>query len=395
LQIGPIKRYWVLARTSRKLLRKSKYLLSPIVQKGKTVKGMAIVLLKRDPSIRVVEALITPEEKEGEHLVADKIFGQYKTLLLDLDGVIYEGTNAIKDSVETISMFKKAGTQVGYVTNNSSRTEEAIAEQLSGFGIELSAADIISSAQAGAELLATMVPKGSKVLVVGGEGLRKSVRDAGFEIVDSSEEKPAAVIQGFAPEVSWLDLAEASYAIQGGAKWVATNQDWTIPREKGIAPGNGTLVSAVHTAVGQLPIVAGKPERAIFDTALRVFETDSAIYVGDRLDTDVLGANGAGIGSALVMTGVTTRKELLAAKADSRPEYILGSMTELMDSYKSPVKTKRGFKLDDVEVELLGEKLVVSFGDPRSLAALKAACLTIWESGKPIHTLDVESALYE
>lgn len=327
--------------------------------------------------------------------MADKIFGQYKTLLLDLDGVIYEGTNAIKDSVETISMFKKAGTQVGYVTNNSSRTEEAIAEQLSGFGIELSAADIISSAQAGAELLATMVPKGSKVLVVGGEGLRKSVRDAGFEIVDSSEEKPAAVIQGFAPEVSWLDLAEASYAIQGGAKWVATNQDWTIPREKGIAPGNGTLVSAVHTAVGQLPIVAGKPERAIFDTALRVFETDSAIYVGDRLDTDVLGANGAGIGSALVMTGVTTRKELLAAKADSRPEYILGSMTELMDSYKSPVKTKRGFKLDDVEVELLGEKLVVSFGDPRSLAALKAACLTIWESGKPIHTLDVESALYE
>jgi HAD superfamily hydrolase (TIGR01450 family) len=331
----------------------------------------------------------------GAHRVVAKVFDQFETLLLDLDGVIYEGENAIVDSVESITSVRNSGIKVGYITNNSSRKPETIAQQLRGFGLELSEEEVISSAQAGVELLATMIPAGSKVLVVGGEGLRSKVLEAGFELVASSDDSPAAVIQGFAPEVGWKDLAEASYSIQNGAKWVATNQDWTIPREKGIAPGNGTLVSAVHTAVGQLPVVAGKPERAIFDTAMRKLEAKSALYVGDRLDTDVVGANQAGLGSALVMTGVTTRKELLAAKTDSRPKYILGTLKDLLSPYREPTKTKRGYKLGHSEVELLGEKVVVSFGDPKSLDALKAACLTIWSSTTPIHLLDVESALYE
>jgi HAD superfamily hydrolase (TIGR01450 family) len=327
--------------------------------------------------------------------VAAKVLDKFETLLLDLDGVIYEGGRAIVDSVESITTLKAKGVQVGYVTNNASRTSEAIAKQLRDFGLELHSEDVITSAQAGALLLKDLVPTGSKVLVVGGEGLRSNVLLQGFEIVESSNDSPVAVIQGFDPTVGWKQLAEASYAIQNGAKWVATNQDWTIPREEGLAPGNGTLVSAVHTAVGQLPVVAGKPEKAIFETALSHFGTSSAIYVGDRLDTDVLGANRAGIGSALVMTGVTTRKELLAAKPDSRPEYILGTLKDLLSCYQAPVKTKRGYKVGNVEVELLGQKVLVSFGDPRSLEALKCACLTIWESGQPIHTLDVEQGLYE
>ena len=324
-----------------------------------------------------------------------KVLDKFETLLLDLDGVIYEGKNSIVDAVESIAFLKAKGVQVGYITNNASRTSDAITEQLESFGLELDADDVITSAQAGAQLLTDLVPQGSKVLVVGGEGLRSNVSLAGFQVVESSKDSPAAVIQGFDPSVGWQQLAEASYAIQQGAKWVATNQDWTIPREEGLAPGNGTLVSAVHTAVGQLPVVAGKPEKAIFETALSHFGTSSAIYIGDRLDTDVLGANKAGIGSALVMTGVTTRKELLAARADSRPSYILGTLKDLLSSYQVPIKTKRGYKLGSVEVELLGQKVVVSFGDPRTLEALKCACLTIWDSGQPIHTLDVEQALYE
>ena len=324
-----------------------------------------------------------------------RVLGTFETLLLDLDGVIYEGNRAIVDAVESISELRAKGIQIGYVTNNASRTSEAIAEQLRAFGLELKAEDVITSAQAGAGLLKQIVPAGSKVLVVGGEGLRSNVSLAGFQVVESSKDLPAAVIQGFDPSVGWKNLAEASYAIQNGAKWVATNQDWTIPREEGLAPGNGTLVSAVHTAVGQLPVVAGKPEKAIFETALSHFGSSSAVYVGDRLDTDVLGANRAGIGSALVMTGVTTRKELLAAKDESRPTYILGTLKELLTGYQQPTKTKRGYKLGNAEVELLGQKILVSFGDPKSLEALKCACLTIWDSGQPIHTLDVESALYE
>ena len=332
---------------------------------------------------------------EGEHRVAAKLFNQFQTLLLDLDGVIYAGENAIVDAVETISAIRALEIPVGYITNNSSRKPETVAEQLRGFGLELSTKNVISSAQAGVELLATMIPAGAKVLVVGGEGLVSRVVDAGFELVISSDDKPAAVIQGFAPEVGWKDLAEASYPIQAGAKWVATNQDWTIPRERGLAPGNGTLVSAVHTAVGQLPIVAGKPERAIFETAMREFSAESAIYVGDRLDTDVVGANKAGIGSALVMTGVTTRKELLGARPDSRPQFVLGTLKDLLSAYRAPTKTKRGYKLGEAEIEILGNKVVVSFGDPKSLDALKAAFLAIWECGTPIHLLDVEPALYE
>jgi HAD superfamily hydrolase (TIGR01450 family) len=327
--------------------------------------------------------------------VAAKVLDNFDTLLLDLDGVIYEGGRAIVDAIDSITALKAKGVQVGFITNNASRTSEAIAKQLRDFGLELNADDVITSAQAGALLLKNLVPQGSKVLVVGGEGLRSNVLLAGFKIVDSSKDSPVAVIQGFDPSIGWQHLAEASYAIQQGARWVATNQDWTIPREEGLAPGNGTLVSAVHTAVGQLPIVAGKPEKAIFETALAQFGTSSAVYIGDRLDTDVLGANRAGIGSALVMTGVTTRKELLAAKADSRPAYILETLKDLLSSYQAPVKTKRGYKLGSTEVELLGQKVLVSFGDPKSLEALKCACLTIWDSGQPIHTLDVEQALYE
>jgi HAD superfamily hydrolase (TIGR01457 family) len=329
------------------------------------------------------------------HRVVAKVLDKFETLLLDLDGVIYEGGRAIIDSIESITALKAKGVQVGFITNNASRTSEDIANQLQSFGLELNAEDVITSAQAGALLLKNLVPQGSKVLVVGGEGLRSNVSLAGFNIVESSKDSPVAVIQGFDPSVGWKQLAEASYAIQQGAKWVATNQDWTIPREEGLAPGNGTLVSAVHTAVGQLPVVAGKPEKAIFETALEHFGTSSAIYVGDRLDTDVLGANRSGIGSALVMTGVTTRKELLAAKPDSRPTYVLETLKDLLGSYQAPVKTKRGYKLGRTEVELLAQKVLVSFGDPRSLDALKCACLTIWDSGKPIHTLDVEQALYE
>lgn len=327
--------------------------------------------------------------------MAAKLWGLYYTLLADLDGVVYEGTQAIAGAVESINSLQSQGVAVGYVTNNSSRTPETIAQQLNAFGLSVQASEIIGSAQTGTELLATLIEPGSKVLVVGGDGLRSRVSAAGFQVVESADGNPAGVIQGFAPDVSWRNLAEASFAIQRGAKWVATNSDWTLPQERGLAPGNGTLVSAVHTAVGQLPLVAGKPEPAIFHTALRQFNTDSALFVGDRLDTDITGANRAAIDSALVMTGVSTRKELLGAKPEGRPKFILGNLAELTKNYLHPKKTKRGFVCGSAEVELLANRVVVSHGDPKSLDALKAACAVIWSSDQPIYALDVESAIYE
>ena len=203
------------------------------------------------------------------------------------------------------------------------------------------------------------------------------------------------MVQGFAPEVSWKELAEASYSIQKGAIWIATNNDWTLPQERGIAPGNGTLVSAVHTAVGQFPIVAGKPDPAIFKTALNVFANRTALFVGDRLETDMLGASNAGVKSALVLTGISTKKDVLAAKVGERPDYILETLADLIVDYPDLKETKRGWKCAEAEVELLGDRVLVVSGDPRSINALRAACKVIWNADKHIHFLDVQKELFE
>lgn len=329
-------------------------------------------------------------------VVADnKIWGSYDLLLADLDGVIYEGSVAIRDAVESINQISSQNINVGYVTNNSSRKPETIVQQLLDLGLNSEPGDIVSSGQTAVELLQTKISAGAKVLVVGGEGLRARVLAGGFEVVTSSDEKPEAVVQGFSPDVSWRDLAEASYAIQNGALWVATNNDWTLPQEKGLAPGNGTLVGAVHTAVGQLPIVAGKPEAAIFHTAVTLFKPVDPLFVGDRLDTDILGANRAGIKSVLVLTGVSSRKDVLAAKEEERPAFIVETLRDLLVDYQEPKQTKRGWSCGKASVELLGDKVLVTEGDPQSIEALRAACKVIWNSGKHIHFLDVQSALYE
>ena len=182
-------------------------------------------------------------------------------VLADLDGVVYAGENAIQYAVDAL-VAAAEGRRVGYLTNNASRTPQTVAAQLQGIGLPAQPDDIVSSPQAAVVLLAGLVPAGSLVLVVGGDGLTSEVERAGFRITRSADDAPAAVVQGFAPSVAWTDLAEAAFALKGGDSgipWVATNTDWTIPQARGTAPGNGTLVSAVHTAVGRLPVVAENP----------------------------------------------------------------------------------------------------------------------------------------
>jgi HAD superfamily hydrolase (TIGR01450 family) len=323
-----------------------------------------------------------------------RLVDQFDSVLFDLDGVVYLGSEAIPYAVETINRLSSEGMKVGYVTNNSSRRPEMIAEQLRSFGLMAEPGQIIGSARAGAKMLADRVPAGSKVLVVGGEGLRFEVESLGFEIVSRADEGPAAVIQGFAPDVGWTHLAEAAFAIQRGALWLATNQDWTIPREGGIAPGNGTLVSAVHTAVGILPDFAGKPFAPIFQSALDQLGVTQPLFVGDRLDTDIRGAHNFGMASACVLTGVASRRELIGAREEDRPDFIITDLRDLLSEYQHPRDVKRGLKLGEVQVELLGTKVLVSEGDPRSIEALKAATQLIWSSSIPIYGLEVEEALY-
>jgi len=315
---------------------------------------------------------------------------------VDLDGVIYRGSAEIQYAVESLVRVAESR-HLAYITNNASRTDENVAEKLTNFGLPTRAEDVVTSPQAAVRLLAEHVPFGSLVLVVGGAGLTVELERAGYSITRKASDNPAVVVQGFAPEVGWIDLAEASVALQGGIPWIATNTDWTLPVAHGIAPGNGTLVAAVHTAVGRLPIVAGKPETPIFNEAVSRFSAVSPLFIGDRLDTDIVGANRAGMRSAFVLTGVDRPKHLLAAGTDSRPHFILRDLRELHESYPSTewAKGQRIARVRTARVALVGQCVtIVNRGDsPTDL--LRAACALIWNSGQPIYGLDVPAELYE
>jgi glycerol-1-phosphatase len=324
-------------------------------------------------------------------------------ILADLDGVVYKGAGAIDHAVDSLNGASAAGVRVGYITNNASRTAESVAGHLSELGLAVTADDVVTSPQAAVRLLADLVPAGSTILVVGGEGLTSVVEAAGFVVTRSALDEPAAVIQGFAPEVGWAQLAEAAFALherdgQPGIPWVATNTDWTIPQARGIAPGNGTLVSAVHTAVGRLPVVAGKPEVAMFQLAIERFAATKAIVIGDRLDTDILGANKSGLDSVLVLTGIDQAKQVLAAVKDQRPTYIVEDLRQLTEPYPATVTTTDGSatvtRVGDAIVRRDGENMTVVSAGERRIDLLRAGAASIWDSGQGIYAFRVPAELY-
>jgi len=321
-------------------------------------------------------------------------------VLADLDGVIYKGPTAIPYAVESMNAIA-ASTRVAYITNNASRTDASVAEHLTELGLHAAAEDIVTSPQAAMTLLKELVAPGSSILVVGGDGLVDEVTKAGFTVTRSALDNPAAVVQGFSPEVGWVHLAEAAFALNGDGTtgdlpWVATNTDWTIPQARGTAPGNGTLVSAVHTAVGRLPVVAGKPEVAIFEEAMTRFGTRDALMIGDRLDTDILGANRAGIPSVLVLTGIDRAKQVIAAVPQERPTYILDDLRQLHEPYPETVVTEApGVTLTTVgsaTVRREGGTITIESGSGVDL--LRAGAAAIWNSGAAIYALDVPAELY-
>ncbi|MEV1130805.1 HAD-IIA family hydrolase [Agromyces sp. NPDC049794] len=321
----------------------------------------------------------------------------------DLDGVVYAGHGAIPHAVESLNRTR-ATHAVGYITNNASRSDASVARHLAELGLDVTPDDVVTSPQAAMRLLEGRVDPGALVFVVGGEGIVAELEKRGYRVTRSADDSPAAVVQGFAPEVGWRELAEASFALNAhggphaatpGIPWIATNMDWTIPVARGIAPGNGTLVSAVHTAVGRLPVVAGKPETPIFEEAKRRFGAERPLVVGDRLDTDILGANRAGMTSALVLTGIDHAKQVLAADATSRPDFILGDLRELHEPYPG-VETVRGgaVRVGAARVRIDGNRVVVVADGDGGLDLLRAACAAIWSSGTPIHALEVPPRLY-
>jgi len=318
----------------------------------------------------------------------------------DLDGVVYAGSRALPHAVDSLTRAAADGRRLGYITNNASRTDADVAAQLRDLGLEQTAPeDIVTSPQAAVRLLRTKVEPPATILVIGGEGLTTEVARAGYIVTDSADAAPAAVLQGFSPDISWTQLAEAAYALKdpeedGGIPWIATNTDWTLPQARGIAPGNGTLVSAVHTAVGRLATVAGKPEPAIFHEAVARFGADRPLFLGDRLDTDIAGAQAAGIPSALVLTGVDRPKHVLAAPSTSRPTYILEDLRQLFDPYPQTRTDGVTTRVGDAIVRIDGPRLEVVEAGPRPVDLVRAGAAAVWGSGRAIFGFTVQEELY-
>lgn len=253
--------------------------------------------------------------------------GTIRAIVCDLDGVVYRGPVAVTHAVEALL---GVDVPVCYATNNASRPPQVVADQLRALGLPVSESQVLTSAQAGAAAIAADLP-GARVLAIGGPGVVLALEEAGL-IVSRSADGVDAVLQGYGTEVTAADLAEAAYAIQAGARWVATNTDATLPSERGIAPGNGSLVAAVERAVGREPDrVCGKPHPDLYDVAAARLgvPAGSMLAIGDRLDTDIEGANRAGTPSVLVLTGVAAHADLEHAPERELPSAVMEDLRGL------------------------------------------------------------------
>ncbi|WNI19547.1 HAD-IIA family hydrolase [Actinacidiphila sp. ITFR-21] len=317
----------------------------------------------------------------------------YDTALLDLDGVVYAGGDAIAHAVESLAAAGGHGMRLAYVTNNASRTPQTVAEHLTRLGVPAGAEDVITSAQAVARLIAGQVPAGAKVLAVGGEGLIEALRERGLVPVESVADGPVAAVQGFSPQLRWAQLTEMVYAVNAGVPWFASNTDLTIPSARGIAPGNGAAVEVVRIATGARPQVAGKPQPPMHrETVIRT-GAKRPLVVGDRLDTDIEGADAGGVDSLLVLTGVSTARQLLAAEPKHRPTYVAADLRGLLVAHPPVGEAAGGFTCGGWTASAAPDALALE-GDGEALDGLRALCAAAWTAaGDGTCSLDPGKAL--
>ncbi len=268
-------------------------------------------------------------------------------LLVDLDGVVYRGSEAIPGIAELLSRRAEAGDDVVYVTNNSMWYRADYVERLAGLGAPVSAERVVSSPRATALYLREVDPGLERVLALGGPGLGRELADVGFLVVmagDAAERvirdgvdrfeasgRPGAVVVGLDPDLSWERLAVASSSIRAGARFIATNRDPIYPTERGLMPGSGAVVAAVEAASGVSPVSIGKPGPLLLEEAARVVDADprDAVMIGDGIQTDLAAARAVGARCILMLTGVSSRAEVEALKGSAAPDAIAADAAEL------------------------------------------------------------------
>ena len=255
--------------------------------------------------------------------------------LIDMDGVLYEGNRPLPGGKEFLNYLKERGLGFQLVTNNSTLAPAQYVGKLAGMGIEIVEAQVITSGQAAVDYLKTIAPPGAPVYIIGEEGLVRPALDAGFKL---TEDKPKYVIMGLDRQFSYAKLKTAYWAISDGAEFIASNLDMSLPTETRPWPGSGAIGAAIHACTGVSPKVIGKPEGEMLRMAMRRMGAtlSETLAIGDRLDTDIVGAHRAGLTSALVLTGITHETDLVDAAI--KPDYVFTDLTALRQALEAAAR---------------------------------------------------------
>lgn len=259
-----------------------------------------------------------------------RLIDGYDAALFDLDGVIYLGPLAVPGAAETMAEVTGLGAAVMYVTNNAARAADTVVRQLQSLGFAAGLDNVLTSAQVAARGLAEVLPAGAKVLVSGSASLAGLIAEAGLTPVASADDEPVAVLQGYDPVLGWPMLDEVCLSIARGAVWYATNDDASRPTERGLVPGAGAQIAAVAKAIGGSPTTFGKPHRPMMAEAIRRTGAKRPLFVGDRIDTDIVGANNASMDSLMVFSGAHGKHELVACGPGERPTHIGADVSALL-----------------------------------------------------------------
>lgn len=311
---------------------------------------------------------------------------QHDCLMLDLDGTVFRGLRPTEGAVEVLAQIRGRAL---FITNNASRSPAEVAEHMRVLGFSVDANDIITSGQSAARLLAAELSAEAAVLVVGTDALAENIRRVGLRPVRAFIDRPSAVVQGHSPRTCWSDLAEAALAIRDGARWVATNADVSFPTDRGLLPGNGAMVAALQAATGATPEMVGKPAPMMLRDGLARAEFRSPLVIGDRLDTDIAGAEAAGLSSMLVLSGVSTARDVVHARPGHRPTYIAQDLRGLNEAPAvlriAPQHCWRvDVAADAVTVRSCGEN-----ADAPDLSVVRATAHAVWAANLHGRTLAI------
>lgn len=261
-------------------------------------------------------------------------FASLRAVVLDMDGVLWRGGEVLPGVPEFFAFARQHGIKYAFATNNSSKTVETYAERLQAIGVPAEPDQVITSAVATADYVRQHYPLDTPVYIIGHEGIRGTLTDYGYR-EDPSNAR--LVVVGIDFDIEFDKLKTATLRIRAGADFIGTNGDRTFPTPEGLVPGNGALLALIETATDVSPTVIGKPETAMFEVALSCLDAtpEQVLMVGDRLETDILGAQRAGLPTALVLTGITTPEE--AHSADLQPDAVFDSLLVLQQAWAAQV----------------------------------------------------------